>query len=249
MKTICVCCNIFAVGGLEIGFYRLAKALPQYKWVFDTNVVKSDVLIYNNDDRFYHQAKQLGMNNIILRYSGPRSYNLPAHEDLAAVICSSQTSYDLCGHPRKRLIYNGIDLDYVAGIKPIKCQALVANSRVGKGQAVDVAIKWAAQNKKHLTVLGGRQHLHENTYEELKKQFPWVCWPGLVTPEVASAYIKGCDIYVMPTKIAGISNAIIEAVINNKPIVNIGNVELPPKDQIDIKVSASKYDELIKGLI
>lgn len=247
MKTkINVTLDIWKTGGAEIGYKRISVKLPQYEWIFTTNVVpNADLVIYSNNNRFYEQAKILNK-LVIQRTTGPRSFSLPQPEDLSAVICSSKKGWEITTHKNKYLIYNGIDFEHIKKIKPIHNDVLYAPARVGVGQCVDLAIQWAIQNKRYLTVLGSRQHLHENTYEILKCKYPFVNWTGLVEPDIASAYIKGCNIYICPTKTHGVSNAIIEAVANNKQIINLGGVEIPSRDQIDINVTAKKYDDLIK---
>lgn len=242
-----ICLDYWKVGGAEIGYKRIASKLPQHTWLFTTEVdPKADLVIYSNNHRFYEQAKQLNK-PAIQRTTGPRSFSLPQPSDLKAVICSSLKGYEITKHANKHLIYNGIDLDHIANIQPMPCELLYAPSRIGVGQCVETAIIYAQQHNKQLTVLGGKQHLVEDTYKILKRKYPKVNWTGLVEPDIASAYIKGCKEYICPTSVHGISNAIIECVAWDKPIINLGSVELPPKDQIDIRIAAKKYDELIKS--
>jgi hypothetical protein len=249
MAIINVCCNVWAVGGFEIGFKRLSVKLPQYNWRFTTNVIKeADLIIYANDDRFYDQAKQLNKPTI-QRMTGPRSYGMSQPDDLSAVICSSLAGFNISKHPKKQLIYNGVDFDYLKTIKPIACDLLYSPARQGVGQRIDIAAEYARKNHRKLTVLGSRQHLIENTAKDLRRKYPEVIWTGLVDPDIASAYMKGCIDYIMPTPVAGVSNAIIEAVACGKNVINLGNAEIPPKDQIDIKVAAKKYDELIQSIL
>ena len=243
-----VCLDVWAIGGAELGYKRIASKLPQYQWLFTTNVDPSaNLVIYSNNHRFYDQAKKLNI-PIIQRTTGPRSYSLPQPIDLKAVICSSKKGYDITNHPNKHLIYNGIDLENLTNINAIECDLLYAPARVGIGQMVEDAIQYAQQHKRHLTVLGAKQHLQENTYDVLRSKYPQVRWTGLVDPEVASAYIKGCKAYICPTKTHGVSNAIIEAVANDKSIINLGGVEVPAKQDIDLNVTAKKYDELIRAI-
>lgn len=244
-----VCLDIWATGGAELGYKRIASKLPQYEWAFVTNAeADANLVIYSNNHRFYEQAKKLDI-PVIQRTTGPRSYSLPQPADLKAVICSSKKGYEITKHPNKHLIYNGIDFDQIAAIKPIECDLLYAPARVGVGQQVEDAIKYAQKNKRHITVLGAKQHLQENTYDVLRSKYPQVRWTGLVEPEVASAYIKGCKAYICPTKTHGVSNAIIEAVANDKSIINLGGVEVPTKQDIDLNITAKKYNDLIEEVL
>lgn len=244
-----VCLDIWATGGAELGYKRIASKLPHYEWSFTTNVDPSaNLVIYSNNHRFYEQAKKLNI-PVIQRTTGPRSYSLPQPADLKAVICSSKKGYEITKHTNKHLIYNGVDFDFIASIKAIECDLLYAPARVGVGQQVEDAIKYAHKNKRHITVLGAKQHLQENTYDVLRSKYPQVHWTGLVEPEVASAYIKGCKAYICPTKVHGVSNAIIEAVANDKSIINLGEVEVPSKIDIDINTTARKYDEVIREVL
>jgi hypothetical protein len=249
MIVINVCLDYWAIGGSELGYKRIASKLPQYDWKFVTKVDKNcDLVIYSNNHRFYEQAKALGK-SVIQRTTGPRSYNLPQPDDLCAVICSSKQGYQITKHRNRHLIYNGIDFTHINTIIPISNDLLYAPARIGVGQCVEDAIKYAKNNNRHLTVLGAKQHLNENTYEELKFKYPNVNWTGLVDPDVASAYIKGCVSYICPTKVHGVSNAIIEAVANRKEIINIGQVEIPPIEEIDINLTAKKYNSIIQNII
>lgn len=250
MKTIIsICLNFWAIGGAERFYHRLSEKLPQYKWLFTTCVEpKADLVIYSNDHKFYNQAKKLNIPSI-LRITGPRSYSLAQPDDLKFVICSSKKSFELSKHKNKILIYNGIDFDKIKDIEPIQCDLLYGCARVGKGQAPEVAIKYALKNKRHITITGEKQHLAENTYYELRRKYPQINWTGLLDEQTMLQYIKGCKEAIMPTSIHGISNFILECISMDKPIINLGNVEMPPKDQIDINITAEKYDELIKGVL
>jgi hypothetical protein len=244
-----ICLDVWSVGGAELGYKRIASKLPNYSWSFTTDVdPNANLVIYSNNHRFYDQAKALNLPTI-QRTTGPRSYSLPQPNDLKAVICSSIKGYEITKHHNKHLIYNGIDFEHLKAITPIPCDLLYAPARIGVGQCVETAIKYSKEHRRHLTVLGGKQHLHEDTYKILKRKYPEVCWTGLVDPNVASSYIKGCKAYICPTKTHGVSNAIIECVAQDKTIINLGGVEIPPKDQIDINVAANKYDALIKSVL
>ncbi|MFA5023393.1 MAG: hypothetical protein WC523_00350 [Patescibacteria group bacterium] len=249
MKCINICLEVWAVGGAEIGYKRVATKLNNYKWLFTNKVSESaDLVIYSNSNKFYDQAKRLNI-PVIQRMTGPRSYQLKQPNDLSAVICSSLSGWNASTHSKKNLIYNGVDIEYINKISPIFSDILYAPARIGLGQEVELAIKYAKYNNRNITVLGSRQHVAEDTYGILKKRYPWVNWTGLVDVDVASAYIKGCNSYICPTKTHGVSNAIIEAVAHGKEIINLGNVEIPPKDQIDINITAEKYNNLIKTIL
>lgn len=249
MKTICICMNVWATGGAENFYHRLAAKLPQYQWLFDNKVnPEADLIIYSNDHKFYDQAKKLNKPTI-LRITGPRSHSLPQPADLKAVICSTQKSHQLSQHPQKTLIFNGVDFDHIASIKPIKCDLLYAPARIGLGQKVEDAIKYAIKHNRHLTVLGAKQHVQENTYDLLRTRYTQINWAGLVAPDVASAYIKGCNEYICPTSAHGVSNAIIECVVNDKPIINLGGVEIPNKSNIDLNNTARLFQELIERIL
>lgn len=244
-----ICLEIWATGGAEIGYKRLAQAMPEYEWRFVTKAGPCDVLIYSNSDKFYHQAKSLNIPKIILRTTGPRSYAMPQYDDLFAVVCSSRKAYELSKHPRRHMVYNGVDFERLSHLKPIACDILVGCARVGLGQQVEKAILYAKANKKHLTVLGGKQHLHEDTYNILKNKYPEVTWTGVVDNDTALAYVKGCNAGIMPTSVHGVSNFVLELVACDKPVINIGGVEVPPKSEIDINITARKYKEIIEAVI
>lgn len=244
-----ICLDIWATGGAEIGYKRIIDKLPQYKWLLTTDVdPTANLVIYSNNHRFYKQSKQYNI-PAILRTTGPRSFNIPQPAGLKAVICSSKKSYELAGHPNKCLIYNGIDLDWLNKIEALDCDLLYSPARVGVGQQVEKAIQYAQQNNRHLTVLGDRQHLAENTYDILKKKYPAVHWTGLLDNNQSLRYMKGCKDYIVPTSVHGVSNAVIEAIGFGKNIINLGSVEIPSKEDIDINNTAKKYDELIRSIL
>jgi hypothetical protein len=248
MTTINVCMCYFAVGGAEIFWSRLAKKLPQYKWLFTTEVKpEADVVVYSNDHKFYLQARNLNK-PVIQRMTGPRSYTLPQPEDLAAVICTSQAGWEASRFDGKQLIYNGIDLEYLKTIQPIKCDLLYGCARVGVGQQVEKAIHYAEEHGRHLTVLGGKQHLTEDTYDVLKKRYKDVAWTGLVEEETALGYVAGCNSGIMPTSVHGISNFLIECVGLGKTVISLGSAEIPLLTNIDINQTAARYQKLIDSI-
>lgn len=243
-----VCMDYWAVGGAERFFQRLKAEIKSHEFVFTTEVVpEADLVIYSNNDKFYHQSKKLNK-PAILRITGPRSYSLPQHEDLAAVICSSQKSFELSKHKRKILIYNGVDIKKFDTIDPIECDILYGCARVGLGQKPELAIQYAKKHNRNITITGSRQHLSENTYKMLKKKYPEVHWTGLLEEDEMLRYVKGCKAGIMPTSVHGVSNFIIECVAADKPIINLGRVEIPNKNQIDIAISAYNYDKLISQI-
>lgn len=72
-----ICLEIWGkAGGAEIGYRRIATQLPQYQWLFTTEVQKTDLVIYSNSHKFYEQAKKLSIPTI-QRTTGPRSFSLP----------------------------------------------------------------------------------------------------------------------------------------------------------------------------
>lgn len=244
-----VCLEYWAVGGAERFFQRLSRKLPQYKWIFTKQMSEqADIVIYSNAHKFYEQAKLLNKPTI-LRITGPRSYSLPQPEDLRAVICSSNISYGLSKHKNKVLIYNGIDFEMLKCIKPIKNDLLYGCARVGMGQAPEAAIQYALKNNRHLTITGSKQHLAENTYNILRKKYPQVNWTGLLDESTMLRYVKGCKAGIMPTSVHGISNFIIECVSMDKPLINLGGVEVVNKADIDINITAQKYKKLIENCL
>lgn len=248
MKKINICLNFWAIGGAENFYRRLAKAMPQYEWLFTTKVDKTaDIVMYSNDHSFYNQAKSLNIPTI-LRVTGPRSYSMPQPDDLKFVVCSSAKSYQLSTHLRKKLIYNGIDFDHLQNIQPISCQWLASEARIGVGQKIEDAIRFAIKSGKHLTCLGAKQHVAENTYYTLKSKYPQVTFTGLVDPDVALRYIKGCEALIIASSSHGISNSMLEAVALGKKIINLGGVEMVDKKHIDIKNTAAQYLELFQSI-
>lgn len=241
--------DFWGVGGAERFWQRLSKKLPQYEWAFTTEVdPHTDLVIYSNNYRFYEQAKRLNK-KVAERVTGPRSYGLVHPSDLSFLICSSKAGFDRIDHSKKCLIYNGIDLDSLKIISPISCDLLYGCARVGIGQAPEKAIQYAIKNSRHLTITGSRQHLAENTYKELKSKYPQVCFTGLLDEDVMLGYIKGCKAGIMPTSTHGLSNFVLELVACDKPLINIGNVEVPNKNDIDINITAKKYNELISPIL
>jgi glycosyltransferase involved in cell wall biosynthesis len=246
MKIVNVCLGIWAVGGAERGYQRIADKLPEYKWLFTTKVdPTANLVIYSNTHEFYKQAKRIGV-PAILRVTGPRSYSIPQPDDLGAVVCSSKKSYEISRHKNKYLIYNGIDFSMIDKIKLTKCDLLYGCARIGLGQQVEKAIKYAIKNNRHLTVTGAKQHVTENVYDTLRKKYPQVRWTGLLDEETMLSYVKGCKEGIMPTSVHGLSNFIIELAACGKPLINLGGVETVNKEDIDINVTARKYKELIE---
>ena len=249
MIKINVAMNYWATGGAENFYRRLAAKLTQYDWTFTTDVdPEADLVIYSNDHKFYLQAKHRNKPTI-LRITGPRSYSLPQPDDLAAVVCSSARSYVLSVHSNRVLIYNGVDLELIRAIEPIPCQLLTSESRIGSGQHIEDAIRFAQSQGKQLTCLGAKQHVAENTYELLKAKYPQVHWIGLVDPTTALRYIKGCEALVIASPNHGVSNSLIEATVMGKQVYNLGGVETPPLDQLDLNLTAAKYDSLIQSVL
>jgi len=238
--------GVWGVGGAERFWERLSRKLPQYEWRFTTKVDPSaSLVIYSNDHKFYTQAKKANL-PCIMRITGPRSYKIPQPDDLKAVVCSSKKSYALSKHKSKVLIFNGIDFEALKHIKPIECDLLYGPARIGLGQAPEVAIKYAIRHKRKLTITGAKQHLAENTYNLLRKKYPQVNWTGLLDENTMLRWIKGCKEAIMPTSVHGISNFIIECVGMEKPILNLGGVEIPDKADIDINNTAKLYEEIIE---
>lgn len=240
--------DFWAVGGAERFWQRLSKKMPEYNWIFSTEVdLNSDLVVYSNNHRFYESAKKANK-KIVMRLTGPRSYGLQQPDDLSALICSSKLGFDRSKHLKKHLIYNGIDFDFLKTIKPIKCDLLFPCARVGVGQRPETAIKYALKNNRQLTITGSGQHLAENTYDVLKNKYKMVNFTGLLGEEIVLGYIKGCNDVIMPTPTHGVSNAIIEARAFDKNIINIGNVEVPKKSDIDINVTAKKYKDVFENI-
>lgn len=243
-----VCMEHWAVGGAERFWERLSRALPQYEWEFSRQVVDdADIVVYSNAHKFYDQAKKLNKPTI-LRITGPRSHKLPQPPDLKAVVCSSKKSFEVSSHKNKKLIYNGIDFSALDLIEPIECDIIYGCARIGLGQKPEVAIKYSLANNRHLTITGSRQHVAENIYDQLRQKYPQVHWTGLIDEAEMLRYIKGCKAGIMPTSVHGVSNFIIECISMDKPIINIGNVEVPNKADIDIQMTAEKYDQLFRSI-
>lgn len=241
----------YLIGGAFVGLERITNKLPQYKWIFSTEVDKeSDIIIYMNNNRHYKAAKIYNIRYIIQRKTGERSLLVPTPEDLSAVICASKRSYELTNHDKKTLIYNGVDFEYIKNIQPKeKVDLLVAESRIGIGQRVNEACKYAIEHNRHLTILGSKANLEENTYNILKKTYPQFCWVGTVSPDESLSFIKGCNAIIVGNPSHGVANQIIEAVSMDKQIICLCNsLEIPSKDQIDINVTAQKYHEMIQKL-
>lgn len=244
-----VCLAIWATGGAERGYYRLASALPDYDWSFTTKVeADANIVLYSNDIKFYHQAKALNI-PAIYRITGPRSYKIPCPDDLEYVVCSSNKAYEICKHPRKVKIFNGIDFDSLKDIKPIPCDLLYGPARLGRTQKVEMAIQWAIKNKRHLTVTGARQHVAEDIEGQLKKKYPQVNFVGLVDEKTMLGLIKGCKDAIMPASGHGLSNFILECISLDKNIINLGDVEIPSKADIDLKNTVDQYDKLFKEIL
>ena len=241
----------YLIGGAYVGNKRIADALPQYTWAFSTEVnPKADLVLYMNNHRHYERAKALGIKHIIQRKTGERSLSTPTPDDLDAVICASKRSWDCTIHPRKTLIYNGVDLDYLSTLTPKPdIDLLVAESRIGIGQRVDLACKYAIQQRRNLTILGSKANLDEDTYYYLKAAYPQFSWIGTVSSEEALTYIKGCQALIVSNPSHGTANQIIEALAMDRPIIRFAELELPPKDQIDLRITAQKYDQLLRNVL
>jgi hypothetical protein len=240
----------FLVGGAFVGLTRIANALSEYTWVFTTEVQPSDVVLYLNNHRHYERAKQLGIKHIIQRKTGERSLKVPTPADLDAVICASLKSFNYTQHKRKILIYNGLDLQHLSTIIPQpNIDLLVGESRIGKGQCVDLACEYALKHNRHLTILGDKANLAEDTYYTLKAAYPQFSWIGQVSPDVALSYIKGCSAIIVGNKAHGVSNTSIEATLMGRQIIDLtGCLEIPPIDQLDLNITAKKYRELLESL-
>lgn len=249
MKKINVVMS-YMVGGALTGMKRISSAMPQYDWIFTTNPVQSDMCIYMNDHKHYLSAKKLGIKHIVQRKTGIRSLKVQEPSDLSAVICASERSYNNSKHPKKTLIYNGVDLGFLKTIKPEpNIDLVIAESRIGKGQAVEKSIQYALKNKRDLTILGSGEGLAESTYRKLKKKYPQFNWVGRVPADKALSYIKGSNGIIISNPSHGIANQVIEALAMDKPIINLGGVEVPPKSEIDINITVQKYNSLIKSIL
>ena len=251
MKTINVVMD-YLIGGALVGLERIAFKLPQYNWKFTTEVLKgADIVLYMNNHRHYEKAKQLNIKHIIQRKTGTRSLPIPEPDDLKAVICGSKISYDNSKHDNKILIYNGVDLEYISSIEPKKdVDLLIAESRIGIGQQIHRGCEFAIENKRHLTILGSGKGLNENTYDIWRKRYSQPNWVGRVNPDEALSYIKGCNSIIVSNPAHGVANQIIEALMMNKEIITLCNgLEIPPKDQLDINITAEKYKKLIDEIL
>lgn len=235
-------------GGAKLFFDNLTKHLPQFNLHFTQGAIpaNSDVLIYGNRHDFYTQAKALNIPKIIQRTQGQRAMNLQQPEDLHAVVCSSQKSYQLSTHPNKTYICNGIDYALADSLKPINCDLLCAESRIAKGQRIGEAIQWAVKHNRRITILGSKQGSAEKVDEQLKIKYPNCEWVGLVDYTTSLQYIKGCKELVVASPAHGLSNSVLAATYFQKPIQNIGGVEIPITVP-DMKVTAENYIDLING--
>lgn len=252
MKNINVVMD-YKVGGAYIGLDRISKSLSsEYKWNFTTEIdPKADLVIYMNNHRHYVKAKEYKIKHIIQRKTGVRSLAVQTPNDLDAVICASKRSYEIVNHPKKILIYNGIDLDHINTIKPKEnIDLLIAETRIGVGQRAHLGCEYAINHKRKLTILGNGKGLEEDTYDILRKKYPQHNWVGRVSPDEALAYIKGCNAIIVSNPSHGVANQIIEAHAMNKEVIMLcDGLEIPPKDQLDINITAKKYKELIDEIL
>lgn len=241
----------YLTGGAYIGLLRIAHKLDKYDWSFSTEVKPDvDIVLYMNNHRHYEKAKKLGIKHVIQRKTGERSLKVTTPDDLVAVICGSKRSYEHTKHPKKVLIYNGVDFDHVKTIQPkSNIQLLCTESRIGIGQAIHLACEYAIKHNKKLTILGSGEGVAEDTYAKLRKKYPQFNWIGRVEPDEALAYIKACEAIIVSNPSHGCANQILEAVSMDKPIITLANLEIPNKADIDINVTAKKYDELIRSIL
>lgn len=256
MKNNVIVINVvmdYLVGGAYIGLMRIARNMPQYKWEFSTEVNKNaNIVIYMNNHRHYTRAKEYNIKHIIQRKTGERSLKIETPDDLGYVICSSKRSYDFVKHKNKILVYNGIDFVHLSSICPkSNVDFLVAESRIGIGQRVDLACKYALKHNRHLTILGGKANLDENTYFVLKKQYPMFKWVGTVSEDESLSYIKGCNSIIVSNSSHGVANQVIEAVACNKNIIDLttNKLEIPDKDNINITCAIEKYKDIFSKLM
>jgi hypothetical protein len=239
----------FLVGGAFVGLSRIADKLPEYTWTFTTEAQPADLTLYLNNHRHYERAKQLGIKHIIQRKTGERSLKVPTPADLDAVICASLKSFNHTTHSRKCLIYNGLDLQHLSTIIPqLNIDLLVGESRIGQGQRVDLACEYALKHNRHLTILGDKANLAEDTYYVLKAAYPQFRWVGQVSPDVALSYIKGCQAIIVSNPSHGCANQIIESLCLGRQIITLADLEIPPIDQLDLNLTAKKYRELFESL-
>ncbi len=244
----------YLIGGAYIGLLRIAHKLDTYDWSFTTDVQPGvDIVLYMNNNRHYDRAKKLGIKHIIQRKTGERSLKVPTPDDLASVICGSKKSFSHTQHPNKVLIYNGIDFDHLKTIQPKpNISLLVAESRIGIGQAVHLACEYAIKHKKHLTILGSGEGVAENTHSLLRAKYSQFNWVGRVEPDVALAYIKGCEAIIVSNPAHGVANQCLEATALNKPIIDLTPnkiLEIPNKSDIDLNNTARLYQELIERIL
>lgn len=239
------------IGGAYVGLLRIAHKLDIYHWSFSTEVQPdADIILYMNNNRHYEKAKKLGIKYVIQRKTGERSLKVPTPDDLAAVICGSKKSFSHTQHPKKVLIYNGIDFDHLKTIQPkSNISLLVAESRIGQGQRIHLACEYAIKHKKHLTILGSGEGVAENTHAVLRSKYPQFNWVGRVEPDVALAYIKGCEAIIVSNPAHGVANQILEAISMDKPVINLANCEIPNKSDIDLNNTARLYKELIERIL
>ena len=254
MKIKINICISYMIGGAHVSMKRLAVFMPQYQWIFaKTPNPDADIVIYMNDDVHYQKAKTLGIPHIIQRKTGIRSLKVSEHDDIDAVICSSLASYQNSKHPRRQLIYNGIDFNHLQSITPkSNIEWLIMESRHGTGQRTEVSIRHAIKQNKHLTILGSGEGVAENTYDKLVKKYPECNWVGRVSPDEALTYLAGCEAILTANPSHGLAQQCIESVALDKCIIDLtpGQIlEIPTKEQIDIKSTAKKYDELFQSIL
>lgn len=251
MITINVVMDVLT-GGALTGLQRVSKSLPQYNWTFTTDVLyNADIVLYMNNHRHYKRAKELKISHIIQRKTGIRSFKVQEPDDLIAVICASKASFNNSRHLRKQLIYNGIDFDYLKTILPKpNIRWLCCESRHGAGQRTETSIQYAIKHNKHLTILGSGEGVAEDTYNRIQKKYPQCFWVGRVSPEEALSYIKGCEAILIANPSHGCANQIIEATAMDKQIIDLSPtlLEIPPKNEIDINITAQKYSDLIESI-
>lgn len=128
----------YLVGGAYVGMGRIARHLDKYTWQITTEVnPNAKILIYLNNNRFYEDGKKYKIPYIIQRKTGERSLKVPNPDDLCALICASQRSFLATNHPKKILIYNGIDFNILEKIIPKKgVDLLVGENRIDRKSVV-----------------------------------------------------------------------------------------------------------------
>jgi hypothetical protein len=246
MKTLAFCLKFWGIGGAENWYRNISKYLP-FQCSFVDKINKHyDVVIYSNSNDFYVQAKKYNCTTIIQRTTGERSLKIQQPVDLHAVICSTQKAYNISKHKNKCLIYNGVDKELIDSLDPIKCDLLCADARVGIGQNTLRAITYAKKHNHHLTVLGGKQHLAENTYYVLKDMHgDSVVFTGVQTHKDALRYIKGCNTLLVTNQSHGCSNSALERMYSGD-ILNLSGTKLDLPDEVnDIADVAKKYEDVI----